>query len=306
MSDVLRPRRPQPLPDPSFLSDPFDHIANVSPAAPAPAPPLQPASAGAWAGYGPTTTLGAQIGRWYDNAGGLDAAISGAQEAQKNRDPRVLDGLLWPKWKPGDVTKRMPQAVNRVAGLDNGTNGQWHAGTTEILLRAGEDPATGEPLVGQGALEHELSHNAFSRNADTTRQQRDPLRADARDWIVPHGDDYKAYLLSPPEVDVRLAEIKRHYAHHTGRLVDSPEEAQKAWEWWRWNQLNFMPGFDEQIERPGDNPTLDPEDFYWYDSQPPQMKEQMLHRMPELVSSRREDSIRQYQNAIRNAPRNVG
>jgi hypothetical protein len=113
---------------------------------------------------------------------------------------------------------------------------------------------------------------------------------------MPH-DERAAYLTDPTEVDVRLAEIKRHYAHHTGRLVDSPEEAQKAWDWWRSYSRNFDPGVNESLERPGENPSLEREDFEFYDNAlSPQMKQQMLHRMPELVRS--EDKIREYRQQL--------
>jgi hypothetical protein len=164
----------------------------------------------------------------------------------------------------------------------------WDANTQAVTLsrRAGN----------QATLEHELGHNAYIRDAETGRRQRDAAGGAARNWVIPPGGDpwgdYDAYTLGPAEVDVRLAEIKRHYAHHTGRIVDSPGEAQRAWEWWRANQSLFQEHWragetEDQVERPGENPTLTPETFDLYDSQPAHMKEQMLHRMPELVESRR-------------------
>jgi hypothetical protein len=46
-------------------------------------------------------------------------------------------------------------------------------------------------------------------------------------------DKYYEYASTPVEMDPRLAEIKRSYAASTDRLVNSPEEAERAWKWWQ-------------------------------------------------------------------------
>lgn len=267
--------------------------------APEAAPPLrEPSMLGGLAGYKPTATLGEQVGRWYENSGGLNAAVQKAQESQQKRDPKVLDGLLWPKWKPEDVNKRAPVTTSdtdpyyKEAGNDG-----WH------------DPNSGSIWLRDGApnkasvLGHELGHHVYARDADTVVRQQAAAEDGVSGWHMPHGgdkkSDYYRYTLEPAEVDVRLAEIKRHYAHHTGRLVDSPEEAQKAWDWWSSYRRNFTPGVNEHIERPEDAPTLDMRTFDRYDTLPPQMKQQMLHRMPELVQSG--DRIRDLQREATSA-----
>jgi hypothetical protein len=252
-------------------------------AAPQAAPPLeQPSLIGRLAGYSPTTTLGAQIGRWYETAGGLDKAIAAAQQSQQQRPPGVLSSTLWPKWTPQDVTQRRPAAVKTKPAQEMGrAKGLWLADESEVWLR--------EEDADQATLEHELSHNAYSRDGSTVTRQSRPINWAHQNWDVPEGEDrqFEAYTLDPPEVDVRLAEIKRHYAHHTGRIVDSPEEAQRAWDWYRQWQRNFKPGIKPKIERPGDNPTMHESQFELYDSLPEAMRKQMLHRMPELVGPRR-------------------
>lgn len=246
----------------------------------------------------PTTTLGAQIERWYENAGGLDKAVNAAQESQKSRDPKVLDGLLWPKWQPGDVTERRPPVRISPPQEDdvNGARGTWDSGTNEVWVKD-DGPHR------QSTLEHELSHSAYMRNARTLSTSQKAAADKVGGWSTDHGEgkeaQYMQYLTDPTEVDVRLAEIKRHYAHHTGKLVDSPEEAQKAWKWWESYSRNFTPEANEdrriKTERPEDTPTLHPWDFQRLDALPEKMKTQMMNRMPELVRSG--DRIRELRRA---------
>ena len=55
------------------------------------------------------------------------------------------------------------------------------------------------------------------------------------------------YRTTPIETDAVLADIKRAYADQTGRLVNSPEEAQRALEWFRDTGLGpfFSQGFPD-------------------------------------------------------------
>ena len=259
--------------------------------APAPAPPLKkPSLLGGLLGRKPTTTLGAQIERWYENAGGLGKAIDAAQASQAQRDAGVLNDKMWPKWKPSDVTERTPP-IQYSDHLPADTNGFWtHSG--QVWL------ANGNTLHHQATLEHELGHNAISRDRDTITGQRASVKDSPASWTAPQshnfGDDgqYAAYLMGPHETDVRLAEVKRHYAHHTGRLVDSPEEAKKAWDWYRENNLMFSPTVNSNVERPGESPTMGHEQFKFYDSLPADAKKQMWHRMPELVKGGLLDGLR--------------
>lgn len=268
--------------------------------APEKAPPLrQPSVLDGLKSQGPTTSLGEQVGRWYRNAGGLDRAADAAQEAQKNRDTKVLDGLLWPKWERDRLDRQIPVSVRHRDDVPSDVEGAYAASgpnAGSIWLRPGQRQM-------QASLEHEATHGAYVPNPAARARQRAKSNK-SETWTRPDskGDtEYFHYLTDPAEVDVHLAEIKRRYAHHTGNLVETPEDAKKAWDWWTAYGRNFDPAHnmdrDKQYERPAESPTMDRRDFNFYDSLPPQMKEQMLHRMPELVDRG---------NAIRSLVRQMG
>lgn len=248
----------------------------------------QPTFLGGLMGHKPTTSLGEQVGRYYKNAGGLSKAVSSAQEAQKNRDPKVLDGLLWPKVEKGRINKQFPVDVS--AESNQNADGLYDTENESVWLNK-------DDRNQQATLEHELSHGAYIPSVGARGKQYTASR-DSSSWVRPHGDnttgawdwgsrsDTANYLTDPTEVDVRLAEIKRRYAHHTGNLVETPEEAQEAWDWWSAYGRNLEPQYNEGMspyERPNESPTMSRDQFNFYDSLPPQMKQQMLHRMPELV-----------------------
>ena len=243
-------------------------------------------------GYKPTTSLGEQVGRYYKNAGGLDKAVDAAQEAQENRDPKVLDGLLWPKWGRGQMSMQVPVEVGSRDDEWKDSNGlHWLHPDNSHSIWLNKDGTH-----KQSTLEHEASHAAYLPTYDALDSQI-KASADSQAWPRPHrGDDgyvgssmqnFRHYLTDPAEVDVRLAEVKRRYAHHTGNLVQTPEEARKAWDWWRSYSRNLdrpmNEGSKSPFERPDEEPTMSREQFDFYDDLPPQMKQQMLHRMPELV-----------------------
>lgn len=264
---------------------------------PDPPPPLDPSLV---AGGPPTTTLGKQVARWYENAGGIDEAVARAQEAQRNRDPKVLDSLLWPQWKESSVTQ-IPVLVDEVPGLSNG--GRGNGGTTGQIW--GEYDFDGSVSINtnsphrQSTLEHELGHASYSGTPRLRRGIEQGMRE--RRWGDSWADTtFQHYWSDPGEVDVRLAEIKRRYAQHTGKLVTTPEDAREAWDWWRKHEGKFRPEYNATlkapIERPEDTPTLTPRAFEFYDTRlPDDVKEQLMHRMPELV--RTEDRIRRLMGA---------
>lgn len=293
---VLRSRRP--VYGPPQAMPPLREAPEEAPK------PEEPSFIGRALGYSPRASLGSQVSRWYENAGGLDKAIDSAQQAQSRRNDSVLDGLTWPKWKPGDVTDRKAP-IKAKTGLDmdvivTHADGLYWPSNGAVWLRDGIQNR-------QSVLEHELSHGAFLRD-ESTADAMERAAKNNPSWVVPHGgnesSDRASYLLDPAETDVRLAEIKRHYAHHTGKLVTNPDEAKEAWSWWRSYNRNFrpdskplQPGRRAQptpIERPEDTPTLFPSQFEFYDNLPDTMKKQMFHRMPELVRSS-PDRIRELQ-----------
>jgi hypothetical protein len=133
--------------------------------APPAAPGLQePSSIGKALGYQPSFSLGDQVGRWYERAGGLDNAASSAQKAMENRDPKVLDGLLWPKWDTGGLKERLPVSDVHRDG-DTTPNGTFFPSDRSVFLKPGVENH-------QAVLEHEGSHALFLPQGGREKQQR--------------------------------------------------------------------------------------------------------------------------------------
>jgi superfamily II DNA or RNA helicase len=240
----------------------------------------------------PPATLGQHIGRWYTNTGGLDKAINSAQQAQQNRNPQVLSEAAWPKWQPSDVTQRTapvrvsndlvtangiwnpanpalgaPNPLVRVQpqwGFQQGANGKWR--------EAPKTDAQGNLIPYQPTLEHELSHNSYIRDKAVLDAQRaaqnNPVENTVPDYrpnfgprLLAKDEETRKYVLNPAEIDARLAEVKRRYAHYTGKLVETPEHAQEAWNWWRENSPRLH---GESVELPGD-PDINQKSTSFYD-----------------------------------------
>jgi hypothetical protein len=305
-------------------------------------------------------TLGSQIGRWYQNAGGLDTAINSAQQAQQNRDTSVLDPQLWSKWKPEHVTQWQQPVIVSPARLaatnkDRTSAGALNAGAfyspsfsetetytppptkswfggsksqTPVERRYVSEPSVvvsrspaDKIIESRSQLEHELTHGA-TQVGDEIASKSDSDIANAflaagrpaslgeeafgPEFKKMKDDEYARkinYLSEPTEIDVRLAEIKRRYAHHTGTLVETPAQAQKAWDWWRENrallgqnrrdenaymrdqsQLNQISPEQRPEFVPADYPTFNSWDFdTYYDRLPDDQKQKLFHRMPEVV-----------------------
>ena len=269
----------------------------------------------------PRRSLGSQISRWYDRAGGLDRAIEAAQEAQQSRNPGVLDGNTWLKWKPDDVKKlEVPVRLvknmqsSQVSGGNVTTGGNYNI--NERVVRLVANPPKEE---AQGILEHELSHAAYLSGPDAFKKMRfattkanplirlingvskvpadkkwqtddiakaspTALRLLASSGSLADANKYKAYLLDPAEVDVRLAEIKRIYAQQTGKLVRTPEQAAAAVVWFKKHMFEDPEKKLENYLRQNKSlPSIDAMQFDVYESLKPEQKQQLLHRMPELV-----------------------
>jgi hypothetical protein len=244
-------------------------------------------------------SLGQNISRWYDNAGGLNKAVDSAQQAQQNRDPFTLDQQTWPTWKPENITAKTNVTVgdkNMAPPGNAGASGTWSANTGRVWVD--QDAPNSQALV-----EHELSHHAFSQNADVRQQQTESANRPASSWNTPGlaGDSArKKYLFDPAEVDVRLAEVKRRYAHHTGQLVETPQQAQDAWNWWQRNQSDLtQPHGDAEgndqpaMNSPEDAPTGEFFDFEYYNNLPDDQRQQLFHRMPELVQQQGQQAFKQ-------------
>jgi hypothetical protein len=168
---------------------------------------------------GPSSqSLADDISRWYENAGGLDRAIDLAQQAGA-------------KWRPEDIYKRRPVT------FEDSENVIYRA--SDKPVRGSYDPATGKVRMTPGyktdvyadgksgrqaVLEHERSHGALGVNS-----KDDPIAEAGGAFSSP---GFGNYVLTPDEMTVRLAQIKRRYAHETGEIVDTPEKAQRALYWY--------------------------------------------------------------------------
>lgn len=218
-------------------------------------------------------SLGDQVGRWYANTGGLQAAVSASQKAQRVNDAnKLLDRDIWPQVTPEAVSRQFP--VQYGTPHRAGVHGTFNFDDNTVRT-AGENPAS-------YILDHELTHGATAadgRGKTVRAAGKDPSRS----WNPAVSGERQEYLTDPTEVDARLADVKRRYAHYTGRLVDSPEEAKKAWEWWRENEGEVAPSR-------GAGTSIGSEAFDLYDKMPDRQREQLFLRMPELVRS--EDRIR--------------
>ena len=140
---------------------------------------------------------------------------------------------------------------------------------------------TKEPPPAQGTLEHELGHMAFAPREGQPEWKDDyKLMDHLKPWYyfynplnwkeglegVPQfeestRDRWKRpfptpqigrmaefptdwhYMTTPSELDTRLGQIKRAYSvAHPGKYIQTTEDAQNAWNWWREKQQRENPG----------------------------------------------------------------
>jgi Zn/Cd-binding protein ZinT len=89
------------------------------------------------------------------------------------------------------------------------------------------------------------------------------------------------------EIDPRLAEIKREYSRaHPGAVVDTPDEAQNAWNW-----------FLQEGHKTHPNPVLYNHDIPTWQkmpANPEELHKQLMQRMPQVVQNQQQQ---QYKNA---------
>ena len=173
-------------------------------------------------------SLGKHIGRWYDKApGGFDKAVADAQTAQNVNDGgQRLDRNKWVRYPASAVDAKIPTNIPKslmplkVTGYSSAFGGTPEQRPITVPHPRGQK-------ANQNTLEHELTHSAFGQSP---RSLAGKPTSD-KDLVAMGGGDYNKYLLNPVEVDVRLAEIKRRYANETGRIVDTPQKARAAWDW---------------------------------------------------------------------------
>jgi len=263
---------------------------------------LQSPKGGTWdvdgSQAGNVLTPGSQIKRWYTKVGGLQNAVDKAQAAMKaDPDPEFKE------WDPARLDE--PIRIKYAEHLnDKNVNGSyaWQGIGTDNLNFEGNDPLTDgaterrapfieisdhyreHPHAGaQETLEHELSHHVT-----TGRPGKDTPLLPSPDGVYAN-DRYENYALSPSEVDVRLAVIKRMYAHHKGVLVETPEQARDALMWYVENHKNIDPNSpdnpDERLRADGTQGSLMPS-VKLYLGLPGQMQKKILKRMPKVVNNK--------------------
>lgn len=252
------------------------------------------------------TSLQEQVGRYYPaESGGVAGAINKAQEAQE-KNPGNLDRNRWPKQTRGGIEGdqqvsygpseegRTPDSAAYWQGPITGWIGLPNISPTHTApgisyINDADDSSFGKDSDEQNSLEHELTHGSILGGenfrtpgiTDKIRENKGPFSPDRKyegdqAWHNPSAyyqpEDLR-YAMSPTEIDVRLAEVKRRYAQHTGIIVETPEQAEQAIKWFNQTrgERNYKMG-----EHDSGNHEL------WNMLTPDQMDE-ILYRMPELV-----------------------
>lgn len=207
-------------------------------------------------------SLADDISRWYEKAGGLDTAIDLAQQAGA-------------RWRPEDIYKDRPVT------FEDSENVRYQSGKKPV--RGSYDPATGTVRMApeyrtdvyggsksgrQAVLEHERSHGALG-----VPTRDDPVAQAGGAFESP---GFGNYVLTPSEMAVRLAQIKRRYAHATGQIVDTPEKAQEALYWYFDNATREPAGAD--YDSTGHGTVIE----YLHN---PEVKKKAMEMMPKLVDN---------------------
>lgn len=230
----------------------------------------------AWGPSGPKTkTLRDDIARWYEPAGGIDKAIASARQAMEQVDAPFLP------WDTRGVDRPIPAVsmdlpVQAWTGATKPSLGQYDERTGRVLLNSTLSK------YKQNTLEHERSHGVFGVNGTGQGISSEQTRF--------LGSAPTNYITAPDEIDVRLANIKRQYAYNTGRIVDTPEEAERAIKWWGRNSDDY------QLEAPEaeQHPYQPKSEAGTYLLLPEEQKQKVLRRMPELVNSDLIERLGQY------------
>lgn len=212
-----------------------------------------------WGDRGPQTdTLREDISRWYRPAGGLGLAVFMSQVASDRNGTQPFD--------PNRMDEEIPVTIERMQPL---MDGGWYPSSRRIAM---SERLMAEPAGRQEALEHERTHALLHQAADAPIDQTTRYSANAT------SPDWASYIKRPSEMDVRLAAIKRRYAYHTGKIVDTPDEARKALKWYGRNHDSMDPkseDFDANAKRAAGEYLLLPKD----------KRDRVLKRMTEVVNA---------------------
>lgn len=253
------------------------------------------------------------LSRWYENVpGGFDGAVENSQKAlreygvpyphsndppygiwpKENVDSRVrvrleptyAGNLEAPRGTYGNGVINMnpdmvPATKARAATLE-------HEATHHMLLNGLREP--GEPSIVTAMREANRRERFDStpegssvsvQNPEAARMYTNligtPFEAEARKAVEPLLKAER-YSMARVEMDPRIAEVRRRYAYHTGKDVTNPEEAAKAWEWYKANRSSFE-GLNQY-----EFPTMQPSQFNMYDSLPDESKRIMFTRMAQV------------------------
>lgn len=252
------------------------------------------------------TSLQEQVGRYYPaESGGVAGAINKAQEAQE-KNPGNLDRKRWPKQTRGGIEGDqqvsygpreegiLPDAAAYYQGPVTGWTGVPHISPTHTApgisyINNADDSSFGKDSDEQNSLEHELTHGSILGGEDfrtpgigeKVKENKGPFSPDRKyegdqEWHNPSAyyqrKDLK-YAMDPVEIDVRLAEVKRRYAQHTGIIVDTPEKAEQAIKW-------FEQTRGERKYKMGEH---DSGNHELWSMLTPDQRDEILYRMPELV-----------------------
>lgn len=240
------------------------------------------------------TSLGEQVDRWYEPVGGIGPVLRNAL-TRGAMNFGGLDRKRWPALTSEGVNRqqRIYRGDDYLAdGIEEGEVGGYYRANSELenLLTGTRRPSRAGDfihLLDEGSdnhmKEHELTHGALlggpagmdvgigetsEENRGTFTQEGTPeflLQRTSTGEVTDQSD----YFSNPIEIDVRLAEIKRRYAYHTGVEVQTPEQAADALEW-----------FNATREDRGRGDSMG---HNFLDSLSPEQKQEIFHRMPELV-----------------------
>ena len=252
------------------------------------------------------TSLQEQVGRYYPaESGGVAGAINKAQEAQE-KNPGNLDRKRWPlQTREGIEGDQLVGYGPAEEGVRPNAAAYYQSPQTDALgirglsqehtipgisyINDANDDSFGGETDEQNSLEHELTHGSILGGPDgrtpgiggEIRKNTGPFspsreyKGENKDHnpSMYYGKKDLGYAMSPAEIDVRLAEVKRRYAKHTGIIVDTPEKAEQAIKW-----------FDTtRGERKYEMGEHDSGNHELWNMLTPDQKDEILHRMPELV-----------------------
>jgi hypothetical protein len=228
-------------------------------------------------GDGTRESLRENIEADYANAlGGLDQAVNLAQKAIEERPA----GSIFNRWQREDLDKTIqiiqadrwpPARVAPEPGIDVASEEALFVPKLQtIFIRSGvSDP--------EDAKKHELTHATIG-----TAKTR--LLSTAPDLWRNFGgskglisQSYWDYAGTARELDPRIAEVKRRYVRDTGQQVETKDDAEKAIQHWRQTHSGD----------PAD-PDFKTDAGALIDVREPELRDQILQRMLEIVQRSRE------------------